>query len=253
MNLIFKIYQVVILIPFVVLMTIWAGSTMAVMCPITGWLKAISPFSLGIMTRPDWWGSFATRWWGRLIIRMSLIPVDVKGSEHFQKNKSYVFTANHQGFYDVLLVCGYLNAEIRWMMKRSLEKVPFLGIGCRHAGYIFVDRGNAGKVRATYRRAEEALKGGASVMVFPEGSRCKDGHIGAFRRGAFTLADELQLSVVPMTINGSYDVMPRGSFLINYHPLSLTIHPVIDPVSQGAENIEHLKEESFKAISSALV
>lgn len=249
----YKIYQVFVVIPFVVLVTIWAGSTMTVMCPVAGWIKKLLPFELGVMTKPDWWGSFASRWWGKSIIRVSLLPVEVKGRENIQPGTSYVFVANHQGQYDILLVCGFLGTEIRWMMKRALEKVPFLGIGCKYAGYIFVDKGNAGKVRATYRRAEEALKGGASVMVFPEGSRCRTGEMEPFRRGAFTLADELQLPVVPMTINGSYKVMPRGKALIEYHPLSLTIHKPIYPNSQGAENIERLKKESREVIESGLL
>lgn len=225
---------------------------MTIMCPITGWLKKLLPFSLGIMTRPDWWGSFAPRIWGKVIIRTSLLPVEVHGRENIKPGISYVFTANHQGQYDILLVCGYLGAEIRWMMKRALEKVPFLGIGCKYAGFIFVDKGNAGKVRATYRRAEKALEGGASIMVFPEGSRTKDGNIAPFRRGAFTLADELQLPIIPMTINGSYTVKPRGRILIDYHKLSLTIHPAIYPTSKGPENIERLKTESYNSIASGL-
>lgn len=252
MRIIYKTYQVLILIPLLILASALTGYTMALMCPLANWLRKHLPCSFGIMTRPDWWGSFASRWWGKTIIRLSLLPVDVKGRENIEPGTSYVFVANHQGQYDILLVCGYLGAEIRWMMKRSLEKVPFLGIACKHAGYIFVDKGNAGKVRATYRRAEEAMKNGASIMVFPEGSRSRTGRMGEFHRGAFTLADELQLPVVPMTINGSYNVMPRGKALIEYHRLSLTIHKPIYPISKGQENIDYIKEESQRVINSAL-
>lgn len=250
----YKTYQILVLCPVVFFTSAWAGSTMTVMCPLAGWLKAHLPFSLGIMTRPDWWGTFASRWWARIIIRASLLRVDVKGRENIRKDTSYVFVANHQGAYDIFLVCGYLGAEIRWMMKRSLEKIPFLGIGCRHAGYIFVDKGNAGKVRNTYRRAEHALQDGASLMVFPEGARTFTGRMGRFTRGAFTLADELQLPVVPLTINGSFDVLPRtrdGQF-IHRHPLSLTIHEPIFPTSKGQDNIERLMKESYEAVISEL-
>lgn len=250
----YKLYQIFILAPVVVLSVAWAGATMAIMCPLTGWLKSILPFSMGIMTKPDWWGSFAPRWCSKCVIRTALLKVTVEGMENFDKNTSYVFVANHQGAFDIFLVCGYLGAEIRWMLKRSLEKIPFLGVGCRHAGFIFVDKGNAGKVRNTYRRAEEALKGGASVMVFPEGARTFTGHMGTFRRGAFMLADELQLPVVPITINGSFDVLPRqrdGKF-INRHDLRLTIHKPIYPQSQGSENLDRMKNESYDAVMSAM-
>ncbi len=235
-------------------MSVWGGTTIAVMCPVAAWLKRILPFSLGILTRPDWWGSRCTRLWARAIIRTSLLRVEVHGQENIPSSTSCVFTANHQGAYDIFLICGYLKAEIRWMLKRSLEKIPFIGIGCRHAGYIFVDKGaKAGKTRATYRQAENALKDGASVMMFPEGARTPDGHIKPFKKGAFLLADELQLPVVPMTINGSFEVLPRhrdGNF-IRRHTLSLTIHKPILPLSKGSDNVQRLMEESYKAISSA--
>ena len=141
------------------------------------------------------------------------------------------------------------------MLKRSLEKIPFVGIGTRKAGYIYVDKGNPGAVRSTYRRAEKVLQGGASLMVFPEGSRTKTGRINRFKKGAFALADELQLPVVPMTINGSYDILPpqRDGHFIHRHPLRLTIHKPIYPQSQGPENMQRLMDESFDAISSSLV
>lgn len=254
-QLLYKIYQIFILLPVVVLSTIIVSTTVALLCPITGWLKQHLPFSLGLFTRPDWWASFMSRWWARIIIRASLLKVEVHGAENIPSGRSCVFTANHQGAYDIFLVCGFLGVEIRWMLKRSLERIPFLGLACRHAGYIFVDKGNAGKMRATYRRAEEALKDGASVMVFPEGARTLDGKMKAFRRGAFTLADEMQLPVVPMTINGSFDVLPRqrdGRF-IRRHTLSLTIHKPIYPLSKGSDNIQRLMQESYSAISSSLV
>lgn len=250
----YKIYQIVVLCPVVFFASVWAGSTMAVMCPLAGWLKSHLPFSLGIMTRPDWWGSFASRWWARLIMTTSLIPVTVEGRENFRKDTSYVFVANHQGAYDIFLICGYLGAEIRWMLKRALEKIPFLGIGCRHAGYIYVDKGNPGAVRSTYRRAEKALQGGASLMVFPEGSRTRNGFMGKFKKGAFALADELQLPIVPITIDGSYDILPctnDGGF-IQRHPLTMTIHKPIFPQSSGEENIERMMEESYRVISESL-
>lgn len=253
MYLIYRTYQLFVVIPVVILSSAWAGTTMAVMCTLTGWLRKVSPLPLGIMTRPDWWGTFASRWWGKIIVRISLLPVEVKGRVNISKDTSYVFVANHQGAYDILLVCGYLGTEIRWMMKRALEKIPFLGMGCKYAGYVFVDNGSAGMIRATYRRAEKVLQDGASLMVFPEGSRSADGKIGTFKKGAFKLADELQLPVVPITINGSYDVMPKGTGIkIHRHKLSLTIHEPIKPIGKGDENIDYLLKKSKAVIAAGL-
>lgn len=250
----FRIYQIFILAPVVALSTAIIGTIDAIICSCTGWLKNKLPFSMGIMTRPDWWTTHLAKIWSRIIIRTSLLHVEVNGRENIPCNTSCVFTANHQGAYDIFLICGYLNVELRWMMKRSLEKIPFFGTACKHAGEIFVDKGSNGKVLSTYRNAEHALKEGASIMVFPEGARTKNGHMLPFHRGAFALADELQLPVIPMTINGSYDILPKqqdGKF-IKRHTLSLTIHKPIYPISKGNDNINWLTEESYKVINSAV-
>ena len=231
----YKIYQIVVLVPVVVLSSAWAGTTMAVMCSIS--------------RHPDWWSTFASKWWARIILATALIPVEVRGREHIVKGESYIFAANHQGAFDIFLVCGYLNVPFRWMMKRALEKVPFLGWGCKHAGYVFVDKSNPGAVRRTYRQAEQILLSGTNLMMFPEGSRSADGRMMPFRKGAFMLAEEMKMPVIPMTINGSYDILPKGKKLrlIKRHKLSLTIHkPVF------FEDGEALREECYRSIRSAL-
>ena len=231
----YKIYQIVVLVPVVVLSSAWAGTTMAVMCSIS--------------RHPDWWSTFASKWWARIILATALIPVEVRGREHIVKGESYIFAANHQGAFDIFLVCGYLNVPFRWMMKRALEKVPFLGWGCKHAGYVFVDKSNPGAVRRTYRQAEQVLLSGTSLMMFPEGSRSADGRMMPFRKGAFMLAEEMKMPVIPMTINGSYDILPKGKKLrlIKRHKLSLTIHKPI-----FFEDGEALREECYRSIRSAL-
>ncbi len=232
---IYKAYQIFVLIPVVVITSAWAGTTMAVMCTISH--------------HPDWWSNFASKWWARIILATALIKVEVKGREHIVKGESYIFAANHQGAFDIFLICGYLGVTFRWMMKRSLEKVPFLGWGCKHAGYIFVDNSNPGEVRRTYRKAEKILQSGINLMLFPEGSRTKTGGLMPFRKGAFMLAEEMNIPVVPMTINGSYYILPKGNKirLIKRHKLSLTIHKPI-----FFDDANALREECYRSILSAL-
>ena len=140
------------------------------------------------------------------------------------------------------------------MMKYQLRRIPFVGYACEKSHQIFVDKRGASKIRKTYDQAREILREGTSLMVFPEGERSFTGNMGEFRRGAFMLADELQLPVVPLTINGSFHIMPRMRdwHFVNWHPLTLTIHAPIPPQGSGAENIHHAMEESYDAIKSAL-
>lgn len=201
------------------------------------------------------WGYYPGRLWSQLTIRLLLLPVKVEGREHLKAGQSYVFVANHQGMFDIFLIYGFLGRNFKWMMKKSLRKVPCIGVASAYAHHIFVDRSGPSKIRETYDKAHEILKEGMSLVVFPEGARTFCGHMGFFRRGAFMLADELQLPVCPLTINGSFNVMPRtrdGKWVC-WHRLSLTIHEPVEPIGKGRENIEHLSQKSYEAVMSGLV
>ena len=240
MKILYLIYQTVIAFPVMVLMTIFTA------------------VEIGIGTtigNGHFWGYYPGIWWGKIILKAFLIPVKVEGREHLEKNQSYVFVANHQGIFDIFLVYGYIGRNFKWMMKHQLAKIPFLGYACRKSHQIFVDKRGPKAIKATYDKARETLQGGTSLTVFPEGSRTFTGHMGEFRKGAFALADELQLPVVPITINGSFNVMPRmrdGHF-VTWHPLSLTIHQPIYPVGKGDENIMATMSQAYDSVMSALV
>ena len=140
------------------------------------------------------------------------------------------------------------------MMKYQLRKIPFVGFACEKSHQIFVDKRGPRKVKETYDKARATLCGGMSLVVFPEGARSFTGHMGKFRRGAFMLADELQLPILPLTINGSFNIMPRTRDCkwVIWHPLKLTIHKPIYPEGQGAEDINRRMSECYDAIMSGL-
>ena len=137
-------------------------------------------------------------------------------------------------------------------MKKGLRKLPFVGKACQSAGHIFVDKSGPKKIQETIQHAEKVLQGGTSLVVFPEGARSFTGHMGYFKKGAFQLADELQLPVVPLTIDGSFDILPRTGKLLHWHPLQLTIHKPIYPECQGMENIKRMMEISYQEIENGL-
>lgn len=201
-----------------------------------------------------WWGYQPAHLWGKSMIRLALLPIAVSGRDNLESGQSYVFVANHQGSFDIFIIYGYLCRNFKWMMKMQLAKMPLVGRACRAAHHIFVDRRSASGVRNTYMQARETLSGGMSLVVFPEGKRTWDGRMSDFKKGAFALADELQLPVVPLTINGSFGVMPRSRDMrfLYRRPLSLTIHKPIFPTGKGADNIRRTMDESREAIQSAL-
>ena len=240
MKYLYRIYQVIVFLPVLVVSTIVTALEVAIGCTIGN---------------GHFWGYYPGRWWAKIILRTLLIPVTVEGREHLEQGQSYVFVANHQGAFDIFLIYGYLGRNFKWMMKRSLRKIPFVGFACAKSHQIFVDKRGPSKIRKTYEDARNILEQGYSVTVFPEGARTFTGHMGKFRRGAFALADELQLPVVPLTINGSFDIMPRTRdfHFVNWHPLRLTIHQPIYPVGQGPENVEATMHQAYDSVMSALV
>ena len=239
MKYLYRLYQLFVGVPVIVVATIITAIEVGLGCAIGN---------------GHFWGYYPGHWWGKVILRVLLIPVTVEGRENLERDQSYVFVANHQGAFDIFLIYGFLNRNFKWMMKQALRKVPFLGFACERSHQIFVDKRGPSKIRKTYDDARRILEQGYSVTVFPEGARSFTGHMAHFRKGAFALADELQLPVVPLTINGSFDVLPRmkGFNFITWHPLSLTIHEPIYPVGQGAENIDATMRQAYDSVMSSL-
>lgn len=239
MKYLYRTYQLLIALPLIAIYTIITSLIVIIGC------------SLG---NGHFWGYYPGKWWAQFIIRILMLPVKVEGRENLVKGQSYVFVANHQGAFDIFLIYGFLCRNFKWMMKRQLRQMPFVGKACEAAHHIFVDKRGASKIRATYDSARQTLQGGMSLVVFPEGARTFTGHMGVFKRGAFMLADDIELPVVPLTINGSFDIMPctRDMKWVVWHPLRLTIHKPIQPIGKGADNIKYLEEESYKVVMSGL-
>ena len=239
MKYLYRTYQLLIALPLIAIYTV-------ITC-----LMVIIGCSLG---NGHFWGYYPGKWWAQFIIRILMLPVKVEGRENLVKGQSYVFVANHQGAFDIFLIYGFLCRNFKWMMKRQLRQMPFVGKACEAAHHIFVDKRGASKIRATYDSARQTLQGGMSLVVFPEGARSFTGHMGVFKRGAFMLADDIELPVVPLTINGSFDIMPRTRDMkwVIWHPLRLTIHKPIQPIGKGTDNIKYLEEESYKVVMRGL-
>ena len=231
------LYQWLIAIPILLILTILTALTTLIGCRLGN---------------GNFWGYYPAHIWSRLFCILSLVRIEVRGRENIDKNTSYVFVSNHQGAYDIFLIYGYLNHNFKWMMKKSLRNIPFVGSACAAAGHIFVDNSTPGRLKETLQKAETTLQNGMSLVVFPEGARTFTGHMGYFKRGAFQLADELQLAVVPVTIDGSFEILPRTGKWIHRHRMILTIHEPIAPKGQGVENIKATMAEAYTAVESSL-
>lgn len=239
MKYIYRIYQLCIALPLGLFITVLTAIAVIVGCSVGN---------------GHFWGYYPGRWWSKAILWLLLIPVKVEGRDHLEKGQSYVFVSNHQGAFDIFLIYGHLGRNFKWMMKEALRKMPFIGWACEKSHQVFVNKRGVSKIKKTYDDARRTLQDGISVTVFPEGSRSFTGHMGFFRKGAFALADELQLPVVPLTINGSFDILPRtrtGKF-VNWHPMTLTIHQPVYPIGQGPENVQTVMAQAYDSVMSSL-
>ena len=234
----YRLYQLFIVLPLFIVLSIITATVTVVGCRLGN---------------GHFWGYYPGKIWARITCYLLFLPVHVEGRENLDPKQSYVFVANHQGAFDIFLIYGFLNRNFKWMMKKSLRKVPFLGVACEYAHHIYVDRSGASKIRKTYDNAREILREGMSLVVFPEGARTFTGHMGKFRRGAFMLASELQLPVCPLTINGSFNVKPRTKdvFWVFWHPMSRTIHKPI-PYMPDDDHEREIMAESYDAVMSGL-
>ncbi|MDD7524065.1 MAG: lysophospholipid acyltransferase family protein [Alloprevotella sp.] len=238
MNLLYKVYQLFIALPIIFVATV-----------LTSLITILGGF-----INAHVFGYYPGRIWSKVVLRVLLLPIHVEGREHLHPRQSYVFVANHQGPVDIFLIYGYLGRNFKWMMKKALRKMPLVGVACEKARHIFVDKSGPKAIKETIDKARATLQNGTSLVVFPEGSRTFTGHMGLFRKGAFQLADDLQLPVVPVTIDGSFDVLTRmaGFNFVHWHPLRLVIHEPIPPVGEGKEDIKHTMEEAYRVIMNSL-
>ena len=230
------LYQWIIVMPIMVVITIMTALITIIGC---------------FLGNHRVWGYYPGLIWSRLFCLISLVRIEVRGREKLDRSKYYVFVANHQGAYDIFLIYGYLGHKFKWMMKSSLRRIPFVGAACAAAGFIFVDRSGKG-LRETLAAAEKILTGGMSLVVFPEGSRTPDGKIHRFKKGAYQIADDLSLPVVPLTIDGSYRVLSKNSKLIRPGKIVLTVHDPIFPQADGHYDMDALITDSYRVIEAAL-
>lgn len=237
MLILYRIYQLLIMLP-VLLVATTLTALLSIICAVLG---------IG-----RWGGYFFPHWWARFFCLMTFVRVKVVGRENVKQGVSYMFVANHQGAYDIFSIYGYLNHQFRWMMKKSLEKIPLVGYSCKVTGHIMVDNSTPSATRHTMQRAEQQLSGGMSLVVFPEGARTWNGHMRPFKRGAYMLAMEFGLPVVPITIDGAFDVMPRYKKVPKWGTITLTIHKPIEADSNGRHDLASLMSESETAIRESL-
>ncbi|HCO67423.1 MAG TPA: 1-acyl-sn-glycerol-3-phosphate acyltransferase [Dysgonomonas sp.] len=232
------IYQWLIFIPVLVLSSIVTAVIVMIGCTFGS---------------NKFWGYIPPKYWSKIICRTALCKIRVKSNNKLDPNKSYVFVANHQSAFDIFLTYGYLGHNIKWVQKYELRKIPFVGKASEIAGHVFVDSSNAKAMARTIDLAEKELKKGTSMVIFPEGARTYTGKLTRFKKGAYIIAKQMQLPIVPITLNGPFDVLKIHSRRLRFGmPMEIIVHDPIETKGLADEDIPAIIKESRDIIESSL-
>lgn len=190
------------------------------------------------------------RFWTWTILKMGGIRLKVRGLDRLDFNRPYVFIANHQSNVDIpVLIQSLPRFQLRWIAKKQLAYVPFFGWALWAAKHILVDRSDRAGAVAGFRRAKEKIVAGISVVIFPEGTRGAGGNLLPFKRGGFLLAVQTKTPVVPVTIKGSWKILPRQAWRLKPGEIEVIIDEPI-PVGHGAREVGALVERVRALIES---
>ena len=192
--------------------------------------------------------------WLNPLIDMAGIKFVVKGKENIPENEPIIYTPNHSGVFDFPAVILNTPKPCAFISKKEAQKLPIVHKWMWLMDCVFIDRKNKRAAHGSLQEAIELVKNGRSMVIFPEGTRTRTGKMGRFRKGGFLLADHLRLPVVPVTLDGPFQVLPRtrGVWFVHWHPLRMTIHKPILPTEQGKNDIDLLARTSYDIIHNSL-
>ena len=230
----YQCYKWLIVVPLLLLSTLVLGTLIMLMCLLGA-------------------ADFASRWiaglWARLNAMVTLMKVDVEGREHLQPGQSYILAANHLSLVDIYLLYGFTGLDLKWVMKKELRRVPVLGKACEMMGHIYVDRSNTEAALQSIEAARERVRDGMCVVFFPEGTRSRTTELRPFKKGAFRMALDLGIPVVPISIHNTQKVLPSDT--LDWRPgrVKLIFH---EPVQVTPGNLNDITRETRQIIVDAL-
>lgn len=192
------------------------------------------------------------RLWSRFSLWLAGVRVEVAGRERIPADGPVIFISNHQGNFDILALYQAIPQQFAWIAKEELFSIPVFGHSMRRAGYIPLDRSDGRRALKSVERAAAAIAGGQSVVIFPEGTRTRDGGLLPFKKGGFLLAAKAGVPVVPVTINGSMEINPRNRIELYPGTIRISFGEPVRPEGSGAAVRDRLLEQVRAAIEAGL-
>jgi 1-acyl-sn-glycerol-3-phosphate acyltransferase len=196
-----------------------------------------------------------TKIWASSLLKVAGVKVIVHGLENLPKDKGVLFIGNHQGNFDIPIYISKIPTFKGFISKIEVEKIPGISIWMRHMKCVFMDRSSLRKSSEAIIQGIRILKEGHSLVIFPEGTRSKGNKMGEFKAGSFKLATKSKVPIVPITINGSYNVMEssKKSWIIKPATVDLYIHKPIETSNLSKEEQDQLPTKIKTIIGSKLL
>ena len=215
----------------------WLIPTIAVYTIVLGVLSVTS----SLFDRRGYFGHACARAWSWLILATTGVDVTVHGLERLVRGKTYVFVANHQSIYDIPCLFWNIPFQLRIIAKESLGRFPVLGPHLKRTGHMLVDRRKPDRT-GIFGWASRLTANGLSLIIFPEGTRSRDGMLGKFKGGSIMLAMQAGLPLVPISVIGSRHVMKKGELTTRPGHVTLIVHEPIDMAAHPEPGVHEVRE-----------
>lgn len=231
--------------------SVWVALNLAFATLFFGFIAIVGSL-LHVRGRLYFW---ATQQWSRAVLWASAVPVVTHGLDRIDWRCPQVLVSNHVSFYDVFALAAILPAPYAFVAKKELERIPFFGMAWKAAGHISVDRSDRAAAIQSLRRAGESIREQRStVIIFPEGTRSPTGRLLPFKKGAFMLAMEAGVPVVPVIVRGSAEIQRPGSFYVHPGVIQVDFGEPLDPADYkegGAESLTSAVRARMEAMLEA--
>lgn len=217
---------------------------------ITAFVSLFVVVSSRLFPRGEYTAHRVSVLWARILLWISSVRVTVEGQDNILKGRAQIFMANHQSGFDILIVLAHIDTYFAWIAKKELFGIPVFGRALAKTGSIPIDRKNFVRAMRSINDAARRIREGKSVMTFPEGTRSMDGRIHSFKKGVFHLALKAGVPIVPVTIVGSGEIMPKKSIRIHPGCVTLVIHKPIDVAGYSEETLDDLLNRVYDVVAS---
>lgn len=188
--------------------------------------------------------------WAWIMLTVTWVRPTIRGREKIPSGQSLIIIANHQSHFDILALVTQLGIQFRWIIKKELRHIPLFGYALYASRNIFIDRSNREKAVESIDAGVRRLPPGTSIMFFAEGTRSPDGAIHPFKKGGFVTALDTGFPILPVTVNGSRNVLPKKSSVFRPGPIEVVVGDPIDTGKYTVETIDELIETTRNCIIS---